>query len=123
MRIQPTDRHYASARADARAELLRDVDTFSDWIGAECMRRAPVKLRVHTDAHRLLGLIDDGLPTAELFAISMDAGQPRECRMLALDTIAERYLATRADDIERMANARAGEIAEQEAAELQELAA
>lgn len=123
MRIQTTDRHLDEARSSARDEMLRDVDTMTDWLGGECMRREITKIRVHMHAYKLQQLIDDGLPTADLFAISMDAGQPRECRTLALDTIAERYLATRADDIERMANARAGEIAEQEAAELQELAA
>lgn len=122
MRLTTEQRHIDAARAEARDEILRDADTMAEWLSTQCMYRALTKVRVHLTADKLQQLIDDGLPTADLFAISMDAGQPRECRTLALDTIAERYLATRADDIKRMAEARAGEIAEQELADAREAA-
>lgn len=122
MRIEPTDRHLDAARAEARDELLRDADTMADWLGGECMYRALTKVRAQLSTDALQALIDARLPTADLFAISMDPGQPGAVRTLALDTIAERYLATLADHIERMAGERAGEIAEQEAADMREAA-
>lgn len=122
MRLTTEQRHIDAARASARDEILRDADTMAEWLSTQCMYRALTKVRVHLTADKLQQLIDAGIPTADLFAISMDPGQPGATRTLALDAIAERYLLTRADEIERMTNARAGEIAEQELADAREAA-
>ena len=122
MRIEITDRHLDAARAEARDEALRDADTFQDWIGGECMHRTVTTIRLHLSTGKLLALIDAKLPTADLLYISMDPGQPGAVRTMALDAITERYLATRAEQIERRASARAGEIAADEAADMREAA-
>lgn len=118
MRQQVNDRHLDAARAEAREETLRDADTLADWLGGECMRKPVSPWRPQLMCARL-----SDLPTCDLLALAMDAGQKPQTRTHALDLIAERFLSTQAGDIERKAASRAGEIAEQEEADLREAAA
>ena len=115
-------RHIDAARDEARDAALRDADTFADWLGAQCMYGTVTTIRLHLSTGKLLSLIDAKLPTADLLYIGMDPGQPAAVRTMAMDAITERYLATRAEQIERAASARAGEIAADEAADMREAA-
>lgn len=106
-----TSRHDAAAQEEARAEALRDSDSFANWLSIQCDRVQPLQWEpVWSEA-----LLADGAPefparsTAGLLVLALDAGQKPATRVAALDAIASRYVRT--PNIAKLVNDRAAEIA------------
>ena len=72
---------------EAEDEVLRDVDSLSNFICGECMNK-PIE-----DFLPLAHDIDaDRMTTQRLLAFAFDPGQLRDLRAQAIDTIARRFL-------------------------------
>lgn len=76
---------------EARAAVLRDVDSFGDWLGAE-LYQAPVQ-RFERQLKDVTPEDFKGWTVPRLMALALDAGQQRLTRVAALDAISARYLA------------------------------
>ncbi len=77
--------------ADATAQVLRDVDTLTDWIYAECMLAEEVSERPRIKEASAEDF--KHLTVPQLVALLFDAGQPANVTQAARDEISNRYLA------------------------------
>ena len=93
-------------RSDAEEAILRDPDTFSDWLSAKCMGVAQVR------EQRVLREVTaedfTAWPVGRLIALLFDVGQPDMTIRAARDAIAARYLAD--PRIKRLTDEKAREI-------------
>ena len=123
MQAKPTDQHLKQAQAAARDEALRDVDSFADWLCGMCYAAPVQPMRVALRDKTAEDFA--AMPVPALLALLLDAGQPASTTMAARDALATRYCdtATVAKWIESEAEARSGEIAEQEKLDLREVTA
>lgn len=93
--------------AAAEDRLLADVDTFVDWLGAQCYNRTRVELGyVDTVPHRLLGRCDSA-PVWELVALALYPDQV--ARNLAMDELRARYIKAHPGYLARIAEDMAAE--------------
>lgn len=122
MQVKPTEQHLKQAKASARDEALRDVDSFADWISGMCYA-APVQ-PIRAALRDKTAEDFTGWSVPALLALLLDAGQPATTTMAARDALATRYCetATVAAWIGSEAENCVGEIAEQEFADFREAA-
>ena len=88
----PTDTSHfdAAAAEEARAEALRDSDSFAEWLTAACYAVKPSDwqpvLRDKTAADFAAWTVPD------LLALLLDAGQPASTTLAVRNALAERYV-------------------------------
>lgn len=89
---------------EAHERLLSDMDSFTDWLGAQCMGSDPKLNRigyVPRDSVHLLSFIES-LDAPQLLALSL---YPRaDVQGKAMSLIRERYIEASADYINRLAD-------------------
>jgi hypothetical protein len=112
------DRHIEAARSEARADALREIDTFADWLSGACYLVPAQRLQPALRDKTAEDFTSWTIPA--LMALLLDAGQPVQTTIAARDALASRFCATPAVNlaIEQQAHERVGEIAEDEAADM-----
>lgn len=78
-------------RDEAVAEVLRDTDTFADWLYSECFGADVCGERPHIKEASAEDFKHLKMP--QLVALLFDAGQPANVTQAARDEISNRYLA------------------------------
>lgn len=88
-----TSRHAAAAHEDARAEALRDSDSFANWLSIQCDRVKPLAWEPVWSEATLADAMPDfpARSVAGLLVLALDAGQKTATREAALDCLADRY--------------------------------
>jgi len=92
----------AADRAEWAAEerAVANADLFADWLcGEVAFDIAPAELppQPHIDPDF------DEMPTADLYRLAIDSGQKPAIRLLALDSVRDRFMKAKADYIGRLA--------------------
>lgn len=90
------------ARWAAEETALASPDVFGDWFGAElngaqAQIDLPGQIQVEVTAEDFVDT-----PTAQLYMLMVDSGQSDKTRIAAINAISNRYLAAKADYIERL---------------------
>lgn len=101
MQCDTPDRILTQANDEARSKVLRDVDTFADWLGGECYCSLVQEPRPSLRDVTAEDFAD--LPTDAVVALLLDPGQPTRTTIAARDVLAARYLATQTARIESAA--------------------
>lgn len=113
-----TTRHDIAALSEARAEAIRDSDSFAEWLSVVCARQ-PVSMWQPVLREKTAEDFETW-KEADLVSLMVDAGQPATTRCAALDVIVDRYCATKA--MQNYIDERAGFLAVQMAASEREVA-
>lgn len=95
-------------QTQAESRFLRSVDSFQDWIGAECINQPEVGAYLVHAAHYELPIAD--MQTPVLVAVLMDGDETQA--MKALHELRARYLADHAKGIAKLAGQWDGEAYE-----------
>lgn len=86
-------------QTQAESRFLRSVDTFQDWIGAECINQSEVGAYLVHAAHYELPIADMATPV--LVAVLMDGDETQALK--ALHELRARYIADYAKPIAKLA--------------------
>lgn len=86
-------------QTQAESRFLRSVDSFQDWIGAECINQPEVGAYLVNAAHYELPVSDMATPV--LVAVLMDGDETQAVK--ALHELRSRYLADHAKSIAKLA--------------------
>lgn len=113
-----TTRYDVAAHEEARAEALRDTDSFSEWLQQCCMYRKPSEFQPLQRDKTAIDFL--GFAANDLVSLLMDQGQPAQITRAVRDVLADRYCAT--ENVAKWIAHRAAEIAVEMAYDAREAA-
>lgn len=91
---------------DAEERVLASVDVFQDWFSAQ-VADASAELELPAQIREEVTEQDFATaPVKLLYMLMIDAGQKPQTRVAAMDAMASRYLAAKADYVELLASER-----------------